>query len=157
MLIEWELGHELADKTRRPSKIEITLEPDDDPDGYIVGLLMQERLGDFLSCFANTRRFPAADKLEAREVLMHFAYVASHCAGRLEMLQLAARYQFGLGWGTIANAVEGSRSTVRDQILAARERAADRGWWWDDGGLNHSDPATARTAAKMMDIVRGDD
>lgn len=156
MDIKWNLGHDMPDGSRRTSSISITLEPEDDPDGYIVGLLMNDRLAAFLACFAHTSKFPAEDALDAREVLMRFAYVHYHCRGRMEMLQLAARDQFGLGWGTIANAVEGSRSTVKGQILAARDRSAESGYFWDPAGLHHTDPATARTAALMADIGRED-
>ncbi len=157
MDVQWKLGHDMPDGSRRTSEITITMEADEDPDGYIVGLLMNQRLGDFLKVFAQTGAFPAEDELEALDVLMHFAYVAHHCQARLDMLQLAARDQFGLGWGTIATAVEGNRSTVRGQILAARNRAAESGYFWDQNGLHHTDPATARTAALMTDIALGDD
>lgn len=157
MDIKWKLGHDLPDGSRRTSSIEISLDADDDPDGYIVGLLQYGRLEAFLKCFPFLDRFPAEDKLDAREMLMNFAYVANHCQGLLGTLQLAARDQFGLGWGAIASAVEGNRSTVRGQILAARDRAAERGYFWDPDGLHHTDPATARTTALMADIGRDED
>ena len=53
---------------------------------------------------------------------LSFAFVAKMCASRLEGMQLEARDRWGMSWGTIARAVEESRSTVKGQILNARAR-----------------------------------
>ena len=117
MDITYTLGEPLEDRTRRPQTITITLTPEDDPAGHIVGLLIRERLEAFLRCYPRpTEEYAGcADEHEARDLLLKFAFVAKMCASRLEAMQLEARDRWGMSWGTIAGPSRnpGPRSRAR--------------------------------------------
>lgn len=149
---EWDRsGQEVRVRT-----ITITIDPEDDPDGHINGLVSRERLEAFLRAYARPGDYGAPEDAEdARLLLQRFAFVAAMCARRLEGMQLAARDQWGMGWGTIANARESSRSTVKYQITATREQYADQGAWYDAAGLHLGTPGDA--VAALEDTARQDD
>ena len=140
----------------RVRTITITLDPEDDPDGHINGLVSRERLEAFLRAYARPGDYGApGDAEDARLLLQRFAFVAAMCARRLEGMQLAARDQWGMGWGTIANARESSRSTVKYQITTAREHYAEQGAWYDEDGLHLGTAAGAMAALEAA--ARQDD
>jgi hypothetical protein len=132
---------------KRVTSITIEVGPGDDPDGHISGLISRGRLEAFLRAYARPHDLGAPeDKGEAYALLSGFAYVANMCTDRREAMQLAARDQWGMGWGTIAAAAERSRSTVKGQVQSARTRYAEVGDWWDAGGLHHGTPEQAAGA-----------
>lgn len=152
MDITYTLGEPLEDRTRRAQTITITLDPSDDPDGHIMGLLVRERLDAFLRCYPRPGDLGSpGDPDDAQILLQRFAFVTGMCSSRLDAMLVAARYQHHLGWGTIATAAELPRSTVRDHILATRDRYADDGIWYDPAGLRRGTPEEARRANDRMD------
>lgn len=158
MNITWTTSEPLEDRTRRPETITISLDPGDDPDGHIMGLLVRGRLEAFLTAYPRPGDpyTGCADDADARDLLLRFAFVAQMCASRLDGMQLEARDRWGMGWGTIASAVDGSRQTVKDQILRTRRSYIDAGYWYDAAGLHRGTPeeayaATERAASQMED------
>jgi hypothetical protein len=79
------------------------------------------------------------------------------CNSRLEHLEVAARDQWNLGWGTIASAEDRPRSTIRERIRAARRRYADQGAWFTAQGLqlgtSEQAYAAIQTGAEFRDII----
>lgn len=125
--------------------ITITVEPSDDPHGHINGLLLRERLEAFLVVFANASNYPAdATAEDIRDLLLRFGYVANATGPRLDGLLLAARDQFGLGWGTIANALDRPRTTVKERIVKLRREHAAMGAYYDADGLHLGDTKRAQ-------------
>ncbi len=86
-----------------------------------------------------------------------FARIVNGAAARLGELQLAARDQWGFGWGTIATAVGLSRSTVRGQIETARRDLAAKGTWFDQDGKHDGTPAEAASAPRQAPEPDGAD
>jgi hypothetical protein len=146
--ITWKLGGTPADSNRRAETITISLTPEDDPDGHIVGLLMRDRLEAFLAAYPRPADGFAGCRTqdEAYTRLTAFAFVANMCASRLDGMQLEARDRWGMGWGTIASAVDSSRQTVKDQILRIRRSYIDSGAWYGAAGLHRGTPAEAYEA-----------
>jgi hypothetical protein len=140
MDITWKMG-DLNEVThqRRLARITITFTPEDDPHGYLVGLVWNKRLEAFLRVFAKPAEWGATgySEQEFRDLLNAAGYVDYHFRGRLEGMMLAARDQYGMGWGTIAATLERPRQTVRDQIRAIRRDFARQGSWYDSSGFHH--------------------
>lgn len=146
MNITWQMDQGQGD-TARPARIVIDLAPEDDPDGHLTGLLLRGRLAAFLRAYARPGDLGAPESAsDAYDLLSAFGYVTNMCNSRLEAMQLAARDQWCMGWGTIAAAVELARSTVKGRIQATRERFAERGVWYDLTGVHRADPVTALEA-----------
>jgi hypothetical protein len=145
--IAWQMG--VAEGgTQRPARIVIDLGPQDDPDGHIADLLVGGDLAAFLRLYARAGDFGgAASADEAYRLLAGFGHITALCNMHLDDLQLAARDQWRMGWGQIAEAVHSARSTVRDRIQAARKRCAEVGHWYDVGGFHRGSPEAARSAA----------
>lgn len=135
--------------------ITITLDPEtDDPDGHIAGLILRGRLDAFLRAYARPGDLGApADPGDAYALLTAFGFVTAMCTNRLEAMQVAARDQWLMGWGTIAAALESSRSTVKSRIQATRRRFVDSGVWYDPAGIHAEDPDTARQAVKRAFVA----
>lgn len=155
MNITWTPGEPLADGTgRRARTITITLDDADDPAGHIVGLLMRDRLEAFLRCYPRPGDLAyQAGPDDAQDLLQRFAFVTGMCTSRLDAMLVAARYQRDLSWQTIATATELPRSTVRDHILATRDRYADDGVWYDTDGVHRGAPEEAHAANDRMDAA----
>lgn len=147
MDITWRMD-DGEDDRRRLAEVTIKLVPEDDPHGYLVGLLWHKRLEAFLQIFAKPAEYGATghDAAEFRDLLNRFGYVGYHVAMRLDGMMLAARDWFGIGWGTIATTVERPRQTVKDQIIANRKESARIGHWYDSAGL-HEGTGTEASAA----------
>jgi hypothetical protein len=112
---------------RSTETITVTLNlPDDDPNGHLRALLATGQLEALLRVCAQPTDLGAPDdRGEALALLERFAEVTRTCADRLQAMQLAARDRWGMTWGTIATAVDLSRSTTKGQIEAARARQAN--------------------------------
>jgi hypothetical protein len=128
--------------------ITITYHPDEDPDGWIQGLITRDYLGDFLAAYAL-----AGDGLTgcgsddaARWRLRALAYVTHQADGRLGGALLQARDQYRMGWTSIAAAVDLPRQTVKDRIVRTRQRHAAKGYWFAADGLHHDTPDAAHAA-----------
>jgi hypothetical protein len=120
---------------------------DDDPRSCLDILAGQGLLQAFLRAYGRPDDLGGPDSMdEASDLLTRYAYVVRRAQDRLEDMQLAARDQWGLGWGAIARAVDLSRSTVKGQIQASRARYADNGLWYDAAGRHQATPRTAHEA-----------
>jgi hypothetical protein len=127
--------------------ITVTLDAHDDPASLIANLADSGRLAGFLRVYGRPGDLGGpSSQDEARELLEQLAAVTRRAEDRLEDAQLAARDQWGLGWGAIATAVDLSRSTVKGQIQASRSRCAGDGIWYDAGGRHEKTPAAAHEA-----------
>jgi hypothetical protein len=105
-----------------------------------------EFLAEFAGYVSDLSRISAGTRDDVLEHLGWFAAIASPAVRQLGKMQLAARDQWGFGWGTIANAVGVPRSTVRGQIEAARRYYAASGIWFDQDG-EHKGTAEEAAAA----------
>lgn len=156
MKISWTTKRDNPGTESRVRQIVIDLNPADDPDGHLAGLLVRGRLEAFLRAYPQpgTHGSPASAG-DAYDLLSRFAFVAEMCQARLEGMQLAARDQWGMSWRTIAAAVEGKTTTVKRQILKQRGETAALGYWYDVDGLH---TGTVYQAADAFDgAVRQDD
>lgn len=137
MKINWTIDREDVHSEGHVSRIVIDLEPGDDPDQHIAGLLIRGRLEAFLRTYPKPVDLGSpANAADALELLSGLSFVTGMCQARLEAMQLAARDQWQLGWGSIASAVESSRTTVKRQILKARGELAAKGGWYDPAGFH---------------------
>jgi hypothetical protein len=105
-----------------------------------------EFLAEFAGYVSDLSRISAGTRGDVLEHLGWFAAIASPAVRQLGKMQLAARDQWGFGWGTIANAVGVPRSTVRGQIETARRYYATSGIWFDQDG-EHKGTAEQAAAA----------
>jgi hypothetical protein len=129
---------------RAVSSITITLAPGDDPLGMIGGIILRDRLEAFLRVYATPGDLGnPADAADAVRLLAAVSEVYAMTGTRLEAMQLAARDQWNMGWGSIATAMDRSRSTVKGQVQAIRRRYEDDGLWYDLDGLHCGDRLTA--------------
>lgn len=152
MDITWLMNDGEGDK-QRMARITIELAPEDDPHGFLVGLVWRKRLEAFLQAFAKPAEYGATeyDTKEFQDLLDRFGYIGYHVALRLDGMMLAARDWFGIGWGTIATTVERPRQTVKDQITASRREAANAGHWYDSAGLHEGSGIEACAAIDGRD------
>jgi hypothetical protein len=149
MDISYQFGDAAGDSgERRLTSITIHLAPAEDPDGHLVGLVQRERLAGALTAYARPLDYGTAgmSRAEFTVALARVAFVANMLDRRREGMELAARDMHRIGWGTIADAVEAPRSTVRDRITETREVYAEHGAWWDASGVHLGSPAEARAA-----------
>jgi hypothetical protein len=116
--------HGTADfETEKIAQIIIDLKPEDDPCDGITELLAKGWLEAFLRAYPRPDDLgKPADAAEALNLLTGVARLHNRCAERLDEMMLAARDQWGHGWGTIATAVNLPRSTVKGRIQVASER-----------------------------------
>lgn len=113
-----------------------------------------EDLADVVELLLSRMSRVVGSRDDAKDRLGRFARIASAAGEQLERLQLAARDQAGLGWGTIAAAVGVSRSTIRGQIQSTRRDYAAQGRWFDSRG-EHQGTAD-ETASALRQALEGD-
>ena len=128
--------------------ITITYHPDEDPDGWITGLITRDYLGDFLTAYALAGEglTGCSTTDDARARLAALAYVTHQADGRLGGALLQARDQFRLGWTRIATAADMPRQSVKDRIIRTRRKHAAIGYWFAADGLHHGTPDAAHAA-----------
>lgn len=144
MRITWAKG-----TAARPARVTIELAPSDDPAGRIAEMLADGELEAFLRAYGRDTDLGApANAADALDVLTKFGHVHNRSIGRLKGLMLAARDQWGYGWGTIAQAVGMPRTTVKERIQTARQNYAAMGQWYDADGYHHASTDTAQNAIR---------
>jgi hypothetical protein len=116
-----------------------------------------EFLAELARYVSDLSRISAGTRDEVLQHLAWFADIASPAVRQLGKMQLAARDQWGFGWGTIASAVGVPRSTVRGQIETARRYYATFGTWFDQDGEHKGTAEEAAAALRAAPTPAGAD
>lgn len=134
-----------ADPDTGDLTITITVPKAEDPKGYIQDMLDKDRFRLLLEAIGRPLRFDwIADSTEMANLLIAMGWMEKKVGSRLGGLMLAARDQFGMGWGEIATCTETPRQTVKSRILRLRKSYADLGAvYTPDGGYADIGPVAA--------------
>lgn len=141
----------LSPEDTRPERVTITIELDsrtDDPAGHLWGLLMAGRLANVLRVYAHGQGVPVENDGDLWDLMTDAGRFANRLDTAVNGLMWAARDTHGKTWGTIANALERPRKSVRNIVERVRDAYARNGYWRDADGLHQSeDPEYARLRA----------
>ncbi|MFF4741307.1 hypothetical protein ACFY2W_36300 [Streptomyces sp. NPDC001262] len=118
---------------------------EDDPTGVLYGWAAKGYLDSFLRAFPKpTEAGSPADADDAYHMAVGLNWLAELTDRRLELLLLILRDQHKASWGTIANALEVSRSTARSRYQKVAKQYAEHGHWVDENGLQTGPPAEVK-------------
>lgn len=149
-----EVVHEHGEIAPARATITIEIEPGDDPDGFINGLILRERLDAVLSLVGR-----GSDAAETRGDVAHLLVrgrsVSERLDASIEGVMWVARDTLEMTWKEIADAAERPKGSVRSIVERVRRARADQGYWRDAEGLHHSEDvryAHFRAMARASDL-----
>jgi len=136
-------------------RIVIEIEPEDDPQGNLSGLVWRGRLEAWLRRYGKPQQDPA-DADEAWDTLVRFAFAANMTEGRYDELLWTCRDTVGMSWGRMTLACDGlPKTTIRRRVAKIREQYANEHHMWRDRGGLHK--GTAAEAAAHLAAAVGRD
>lgn len=143
-------SHDLPER----QTITIEIEPGDDPQGHIAGLIFHSRLESFLRGFGNPEQFasPTMTADDFRALLTTYGHVAAGVESVNDLLLAIGRDQHGLSWRVLEAETGIPQATIRRRVSAQRARMAERGRWINATGIQWTDPDNAAQHASILDF-----
>ncbi|MEJ8654924.1 hypothetical protein WKI65_44510 [Streptomyces sp. MS1.AVA.3] len=118
---------------------------EDDPYGFLYGWIAKGYLETFLRTFPKpgTGGNPT-DADDAYHMALGLNWLAENTDRRLELLLLLLRDQYKASWGTLAAALDSSRSTAKSRYQKIAKDYAEHGDWVDETGIHSGPPAEVK-------------
>lgn len=139
------MEHKLTTTEDGQNELTIRWSKEDDPLGFLYGWVSRGYLESFLRTFPKPGEGGnPTDADDAYHLALGLNWLAEHTDRRLELLLLLLRDQYGASWGTLAGALDSSRSTAKSRYQKVAKQYAEHGDYVDETGMRSGPPAEVK-------------
>lgn len=139
------MEHKLTITEDGRNELTIRWNKEDDPMGFLYGWVSRGYLESFLRTFPKPGEGGnPTDADDAYHLALGLNWLAEHTDRRLELLLLLLRDQYGTSWGTLASALDASRSTAKSRYQKVAKQYAEHGDYVDETGMRSGPPAEVK-------------
>lgn len=160
MKITWERrgDEQHGPEDTRPAswRIVIDVDREDDPQGYLWGLISQDGLEGVLRLYGQGQEIHVDGDGDLWGLLVDNGRVTDHLRTRFNGFLWAARDTYGMSWRQLENATDLPQKQLRGIVERTREAYADLGYWRDERGRHFSEDAEVarlRAAARERELA----
>ncbi|MEW1551320.1 hypothetical protein [Streptomyces tsukubensis] len=139
------MQHKLSTTEDGQTELTIRWNKEDDPVGFLYRWVAKGHLESFLRTFPKPGEGGnPVDADDAYHLAVGLNWLAEHTDQRLELLLLLLRDQHKASWGTLAAALNASRSTAKSRYQRVARQYAEGGNYVDETGLHSGPPAEVK-------------